>query len=244
MHFNDEGMLMKTIILFGLVIFYGLLFALPSFGKGLYGERLCRQSSYDCVKVKRGQSWETLFPNRYERDVVRRLNRMNVRLYRGQVIAVPRNLRYLDVDDISPFPDEIDPPGEKLLIFNQRHLAWGAYDEDGDLVRWGPASGGQRWCSDVGRSCRTVNGDFNMHRKGGSRCKSSKYPLGKGGAPMPHCMFFYRGYGFHGSPQVPGYHASHGCVRLFNEDAEWLNKEFIDLPRGRQKGTRVLVVES
>jgi len=60
---------------------------------------------------------------------------------------------------------------------------------------------------------------------------------------MPHCMYFYRGYGFHGSNQVPGVHASHGCIRTFHEDAEWLNEEFIEVPSRRNnfKGTKVII---
>jgi lipoprotein-anchoring transpeptidase ErfK/SrfK len=39
-------------------------------------------------------------------------------------------------------------------------------------------------------------------------------------------MFFHRGYALHGSYDVPGYNASHGCVRMFVKDAKWLNQEF------------------
>lgn len=55
---------------------------------------------------------------------------------------------------------------------------------------------------------------------------------------MPYCVFFNRGIALHGSPEVPGYHASHGCVRLFVQDAEWLNESFIEIGK-----TRVHVVE-
>ena len=41
-------------------------------------------------------------------------------------------------------------------------------------------------------------------------------------------MFFYGGYALHASPVVPGYNDSHGCIRLFYEDAKWLNKQFIE----------------
>ena len=54
---------------------------------------------------------------------------------------------------------------------------------------------------------------------------------------MPFCMFFYHGYAMHAS-YLPGYHASHGCIRLFYEDAEWLNKNFVDMGR---RGTKVIV---
>ncbi len=46
---------------------------------------------------------------------------------------------------------------------------------------------------------------------------------------MPYCMHFSGGYALHGSPTVPGYNASHGCVRLFTEDAKWLNQHFVDI---------------
>lgn len=35
-------------------------------------------------------------------------------------------------------------------------------------------------------------------------------------------LYFTGGYALHGSPSVPAYPASHGCVRLSNADADWL----------------------
>ena len=59
---------------------------------------------------------------------------------------------------------------------------------------------------------------------------------------MPYCMHFWRGIALHGSEEVPGYSASHGCVRLFIQDARWLNEEFVDLPgAGGKIGTRVII---
>jgi lipoprotein-anchoring transpeptidase ErfK/SrfK len=48
-------------------------------------------------------------------------------------------------------------------------------------------------------------------------------------------MFFHGGYALHGSNDVPGYNASHGCVRLVTEDAKWLNTQFVNV------GTRVII---
>jgi len=201
-----------------------------------YAQFLCKNSDYQCVKIKRGQTWHSIFPDSEQRNLVMRLNRMNVQLQSGMTIAIPKDLAYLDLEDISPFDKNIETINQKVIVFDPRKLAWAAYDEDGDLVRWGPAAGGAGWCSDVGRSCRTIRGEFTMYHKRGEWCKSSKFPVGYGGAPMPHCMFFYRGFAMHGSPIVPGYNASHGCIRLFNEDAKWLNEEFIDL-----KNTKVII---
>lgn len=46
---------------------------------------------------------------------------------------------------------------------------------------------------------------------------------------MPYCMFFHGGYALHGSYKVPGYDDSHGCIRLFIDDARWLNEEFVKI---------------
>ncbi len=35
-------------------------------------------------------------------------------------------------------------------------------------------------------------------------------------------MYFFRGWALHGSPSVPAYPASHGCVRLSSADESWL----------------------
>lgn len=192
-----------------------------------YGAKICKKSGYTCQKIKKGDTWEKLFSSKSKRDVVKRLNRMNVQLRRGQVIAVPNSFWGLDKMDIAPFPSRIKKNGKPTVIVDQSDLAWGAYNASGVLVNWGPISGGKSYCADVNRSCRTVKGNFTVQRKQGAGCKSSKYPLGKGGAPMPYCMHFYRGFAMHGSPTVPGYNASHGCVRLFVEDAQWLNKKFV-----------------
>lgn len=38
-------------------------------------------------------------------------------------------------------------------------------------------------------------------------------------------QYFYRGWAIHGSNSVPGYPASHGCVRVTRSDAKWLLKQ-------------------
>lgn len=208
---------------------------------GHFGERYCKQAGFHCIKVKAGDSWKKLFPDAEQRDVVKRVNRMNTQLRKGMRIAVPNNLSYTDHMDVAPFPQLIAPPGSKLVVVDPQVLAWGAYNPKGELLHWGPASGGKSYCSDVKRGCRTVRGSYAFYHKRGQACRSKKYPLGRGGAPMPYCMFFYKGFALHGSPVVPGYHASHGCVRLFKEDARWLNKEFIELPSYNTRGTKIII---
>jgi L,D-transpeptidase catalytic domain len=121
----------------------------------------------------------------------------------------------------------------KAFIFDPKQLRWYAF-YNGNLVSSGRASGGRYYCSDIHRPCKTPVGTFHIGYKGGSDCKSSKYPIGRGNAPMPWCMFFFRGFAIHGGP-VPPYNASHGCIRVERSDARWLNRNFLNA------GTKVIV---
>ncbi|MBF0255775.1 MAG: L,D-transpeptidase [Gammaproteobacteria bacterium] len=203
-----------------------------------YGQSICKQEGYKCVKVKKGDSWQKLFPNSAQRDLVMRLNRVNTQLRPGKVIAVPKDLAKLSIIDIAPFPAEIQSPRRSTVVVDQKQLAWGAYSADGLLLKWGPMSAGKEWCADIKEKCHTPAGKYVTFRKEGEECKSSQFPVEKegGGAPMPYCVFFNGGIAFHGSDTVPGYNASHGCVRMYTEDARWLNTEFVELGR-----TQVLV---
>lgn len=124
--------------------------------------------------------------------------------------------------------------GGKTFVFDPKALRWYAY-YNGELINSGRASGGRHYCPDIHRPCRTPVGVFQVGHKGGVDCKSSKYPIGRGNAPMPWCMFFRGNYAIHGSWEVPHYNASHGCIRVPPPDARWLNREFMS------PGTRVIV---
>ena len=233
--------------LLSLIITSSLLFLgqQVAWSQARFGESLCNVADYFCITVKEGDSWEQLFPNAEELDIVRRINRMNINLRKGMIIAVPKNIERLTIYDVSPFPRYIEPDGEKTIFVSQKQLAWGAYDQSGELIWWGPMSSGSGQCKNIDGNCLTPSGSFRIIRKQDIDCVSTAFPRREGGedggAEMPYCMHFFRGYAVHGSDTVPGYRASHGCVRIFIEDARWLNEEFIDLPGGNGKGTRVVV---
>lgn len=130
---------------------------------------------------------------------------------------------------------QISPPGEKVIIVDPNVHAWGAYNAEGQLLRSGLATAGGKWCRDIKRPCRTSAGTFRIKSLGSSSCRSTKYPLGKGGAPMPYCMFFNGHQGLHGSYEVVAGNVSHGCVRMHVEDAEWVRFNFATI------GTKVIV---
>lgn len=222
-----------------------LLFSTIAVAGRMYGSNLCKQDGFHCVKVKRNQSWRSLWPDDGERDIVMRVNRMNTQLYQGLTIAVPDNLETADIMDFAPFPKQIQSTGEKLVVVDPRQYAWGAYDQDGSLVRWGPASAGSDWCRDLDEPCHTHEGVFRIFVLGSSSCYSTKFPLPDGGAPMPYCMYFNNGQALHGEPNgLPGYNASHGCVRLYVNDAEWLRYDFVEGPNdyNNYRGTTVDVL--
>ena len=140
-----------------------------------------------------------------------KLNRLDAQHLRsGVTLAIPDHVDELSA--FSPFPHRIETVSEipKLVLVSLRVQAFGAY-ESGRLVRWGPVSSGKKttptpaglyhtnWKSKATRS--SINEDwllpwyFNLDNK--------------------------RGISFH-QYDLPGYPASHGCVRLLADDAAWI----------------------
>lgn len=147
-------------------------------------------------------------------------------------------LHYLkDTRGQKQFPLKISPSGDRVFIFDPKIPAWAAYDETGRRVLTGRASGGADFCQDTGAPCRTVTGSFRVYRKGNATCRSSEFPVEtEGGAKMPYCMYFFRGYTIHAGYGFSGGNMSHGCIRVLPSAAKWLNESFITI------GTRVIVL--
>ncbi len=139
------------------------------------------------------------------------------------------------VDYRERLPSSISTYGQRTILVDPNVHAWGAYNSNGQLVRAGLATAGNSWCPDIKRPCRTKSGSFRINSLGSASCKSSIYPLPRGGAPMPYCMFFNGNQGLHGSYNVVEGNQSHGCVRMRVDDAEWVRFNFANI------GTRVVV---
>lgn len=212
-----------------------------------YGALICHQPAYHCLKITRANSWNQLFPNPQQRDLVKRINRISEFLDAGMIIAVPKQLENRTLFDFSPFPLTIAPPREKIIKVDLGQLAWGAFDKEGNLVKWGPLSAGTQQCLESDKGCSTPTGVFHIQRKKGLSCFSKSLPQTisgeSGGAYMPYCMYFYQGYALHGSQSLPGYNASHGCIRLLMEDALWLNEIFVESANKHKhtKGTKLFI---
>jgi hypothetical protein len=112
----------------------------------------------------------------------------------------------------SPFPatwpsTEAYP---KAIVVHQTMQAFGAY-EKGRLVRWGPVSTGRK-------ETPTPEGSFTLTWRARSRRSTDNADW------LLEWYFNFvneRGVSFH-LFELPGYPASHACVRLLLRDAQWL----------------------
>lgn len=140
------------------------------------------------------------------------------------------------VDYSNRLPQHITT-SEKTVVVDPRVHTWGAYGSDGELIRAGVASAGADYCHDLGRACHTRVGTFRIFSLGTPECKSHKFPIPRGGAPMPYCMYFNNGQALHGvsANEVGDGNYSHGCVRMQVGDAEWLRYNFANV------GTKVII---
>lgn len=152
-------------------------------------------------------------------------------------LVVPASWDYGDLA-YSPFPAqwagvEAHP---KYLVVHQPAQAFAAY-EFGTLVRWGPVSSGRK-------ETPTPAGAFNLTWRSRKRTSTDN------DAWILEWYFNFinsRGISFH-QFDLPGYAASHACVRLLSRDAQWIyawgdqwklsaDKRAVDVP-----GTPVLII--
>lgn len=153
--------------------------------------------------------------NRFDREqqeIILALNRIDEnRLGTGLKIIIPDSVG-TDIMMYSPFPESIEilEVMPKAVLVAQRIQAFGLY-ENGKLIRWGPVSSGKK-------TSPTPNGlhygNFKAKRKI-SNVNSSWI--------LPYYFNFmnFEGVGVH-QYALPGYAASHACVRLRLDDARFI----------------------
>lgn len=144
--------------------------------------------------------------------VLEKLNRCDLtHLVQQKTAIVPKTwfqneLRY------SPLPVRYAwaAPYPKVLIIYQPAQVFGGY-EHGQLIRWGPVSTGRK-------GAPTPSGLFHLNWKSTGR-RSTVDPNWF----MPWYFNFHNrlGLSLH-EYNLPGYPASHACVRLLKRDAQWL----------------------
>jgi peptidoglycan hydrolase-like protein with peptidoglycan-binding domain len=139
-----------------------------------------------------------------------------------KVAGMPRNGRAtLDVlaavaAAADPAPLLPDGGPTRIEVDLKRQVLF--FYRDGVLQRIIPVStgNGKRYCADgICGVAVTPSGSFRIERRIKGKRKSY---LGLLYDPL----YFYGGFAIHGSPSVPGYPASHGCVRIPMHVSRWM----------------------
>ncbi len=133
-------------------------------------------------------------------------------VYAGQTLIIPATGSFDDLGIIQPIAPPAVAAGRSIVVdlSDQRIYAY----EDGALVRNVLVSTGLP-------ATPTVQGDFAIYVKLVSQTMSGPgYYL----PDVPYVMYFYQGYGFHGTywHNNFGTPMSHGCVNMPTPEAEWL----------------------
>jgi hypothetical protein len=169
-------------------------------------------------------------------SILEKLNRADVKnLRRLPQLVVPLTWHAEDWR-YSPFPLRHAPAADvpKLLVADQASQAFAAY-ESGSLVRWGPFSSGRR-------SSPTPSGVFRLNWRSQGRYSTVN--------PTWYMKWYFNfesrgGLALH-EYVLPGYPASHACIRLLARDAIWLYHwgvaSMSNSGRGNDGGTPVIVV--
>ncbi len=150
--------------------------------------------------------------NREQRQVILALNRIDSNnVQRADTLVVPDSVS-ADINVYSPFPSRVRALDsvKKIICFAYPVQAFGVY-EDGYLVRWGPTSMGRK-------DAQTPTGLFFANWKAEEHESSVddewllKWNVN---------VINDQGVGWH-LYAMPGYPASHSCMRLLERDARWL----------------------
>lgn len=173
-----------------------------------------KPASYKILKLKHGISYYKL-TQRYGRngaDIILALNRIDKKnLKRQNAVIIPdtfvNNWKYY-----SPFPLKVEEAYHipKLIIVSQRIQAIAAY-RLGNLELWGAASTGKE-------ETPTPNGLFHTNWKARETVSTfdEEWIL-----RWSFNLDNFEGISIH-QYELPGFPASHSCVRLNEKDAEWI----------------------
>ncbi len=144
-------------------------------------------------------------------DFTLSLNRLDqAHIPQGTTFVVPDS--FADLDAYSPFPETIENANDipKLFIISQRVQAFGAY-EYGKRVHWGTVSTGKE-------STQTPSRLYSTNWKGKlvHSTIEDAWLL-----PWYFNLDSMEGISMH-QYDLPGYPASHSCIRMSGKDAEWV----------------------
>jgi lipoprotein-anchoring transpeptidase ErfK/SrfK len=147
-----------------------------------------------------------------ERYTILALNRLDEKnSWRADTLIIPNKFQE-DFLNYSPFPVQITllKSVKKFVYFSYPIQAFAVY-ENGDLKRWGPTSMGKE-------AAKTATGLHftNWKSKIATSTVDSKWKL-----PFNVNIANSLGIGWH-QFDLPGFPASHSCLRLLMNDAQWM----------------------
>lgn len=189
---------------------------------------------------KKRDSLYSIFSKKYnerERYSILALNRLDSKSkWNSDTIVVPAKID-TTLMAYSPFPMQLDVLSEvkKFVAFSYPIQAYAVYS-NGRLVKWGPTSMGKK-------AAQTTRGLMfaNWKKKLAISTVKSEWKL-----PYNFNIHNTHGIGWH-QYDLPGYPASHSCLRLLMKDAVWLYSyadTWVLNPGGattKAKGTPVIV---
>ncbi|MFD1096484.1 L,D-transpeptidase [Salegentibacter chungangensis] len=181
------------------------------------------------------------FNNRYSeenRKIIYALNRIDKHRVRPNTSLVIPDTLSNDLMTYSPFPEELEILDSlpQAVLIAQRIQAFALY-ENGELIKWGPVSSGKR-------TTQTPNGLHYANYKAKRKVSSVNDSW-----ILPYYFNFmnFEGVGTH-QYALPGYPASHACVRMYMDDAKFIYNwaKMWEIERGQIKknGTPFMVFGS
>lgn len=165
--------------------------------------------------TKKKDSAMAVFKEKYsepERYTILALNRLDEKnSWRADTLIIPSKFEN-DFLNYSPFPAQIAllKDVKKFVYFSYPIQAFAVY-ENGDLKKWGPTSMGKK-------AAKTATGLHftNWKSKMATSTVDSEWKL-----PFNVNIANNLGIGWH-QYDLPGFPASHSCLRLLMKDAEWM----------------------
>lgn len=144
--------------------------------------------------------------------IIAATNRIDINRIRIHATLIIPDTLLTDFTQYSPFPTTLNLPDSvtKFIIINKRIQLFAAYDH-GKLAQFGPVSTGKK-------TTPTTSGLFYTNFK--SRLKTSTVN-GQWKMPWYFNISNHGGIGLH-QYALPGYPASHSCVRMYEENAKWI----------------------
>jgi len=173
-----------------------------------------REISYSLDSLKTRSEIDSLIAKFSEDELktILAINRIEKNRLRPEKPIIIPDCPSDEFNTYSPFPETVNflQCIPKTVLISQRVQAFGLY-ENGELVKWGPVSTGKK-------TTKTPNG-LNY---GNYKAKRKISTIDESWI-LPYYFNFmnFEGVGVH-QYALPGYPASHGCVRLYNDDAKYI----------------------